>query len=168
MSIPRKRVALWAPLALVLMAALVYAQAVQENYKTVASLTGTNVAPTFYRTALSGSDSVTYSSTPVDPQPVNGDPVLVVVPRHSAGSATAQIEVGLYHEAGNVYSFLGVADVQTSTSTTRTDGTGYYPNAPLYFSLGAAKAYDVRVTAVSAGTVSLKAWTMGAASKAAE
>lgn len=172
MSIPRKRVVLWAPLVLVLLCAVAFAQGVvQESYRTVRSQSRTapNVAPGFFRADLDGSDSLTYSATPIDPQPVNEDQVLVVVPRHSTWSATAQIEVGLYYESAGTYSFMGVADVQTSTSTMRTDATGYYPLAPLYFSLNGAKAYDLRCTDASGSTtVSLKAWTIGAASVAAE
>lgn len=154
---------------LVLVLGVVAAAAVyQENYARVVSPTG-NTAPTFYRTALSGGDSTTFTATPVNPQPCNGDTTIVVVPRHTASGGTATLVVGLYYwDAANGYSFMGVADVQTSTSTQYYDSTGYYPVAPLYYTTAGATYYDVRNTAVSAGTVSLKAWTIGAASKAAE
>lgn len=154
--------------ALLLVAGAVYAQSVHDVYKTAKSPSN-NGAPGFYRTAVDGTDSKTYSTTPIDPQAVSGgDTFLVVTPRHSAGSTTMQVEVGLYFESGGTYSFMTVAGVQTSTSTERTDGTGYFATAPLYFPLNGAKFYDVRVTAASAGTCALKAWSCGAGSMAAE
>lgn len=164
----RPRTALLALVPLLLIAGFALAQSVHDVYKSVT--TANRSAPSFYRADLDGSDSETYSSSPGDDvQPVKGgDTTLVVVPRHSASTSTAQIEVGLYSNLGGSYSFLCVADVQTSTSAAKTDGTGYYPLRPLYFPLNGAQAYVVRCTDVSTGTVSLKAWTIGAASAAAE
>lgn len=163
----RNRAGLLAVALLLAVAGVALAEVVQENYKPVRQHTSRG-APGFYRTALDGSDSETYSATPVDPQPVGGDTTLVVVTRHTVGS-TAQVEVGLYTTvSGGTYSFMGVADVQTASASQKTDGTGWLPVRPLYFPLNGAQAYDVRVTDVSSGTVDVKAWTIGAASAAAE
>lgn len=124
--------------------------------------------PGFFAENLDGSDSQTYGSTPVRSQPVHGgDTYLVVVPRLAAG-ATCKVEVGLYFRNQDGYSFLGLAGSQVATATDATDGTGYYDDDPLIFPLLGAHYYDVRVVDVSSGTVDLKAWTVGAASVAAE
>lgn len=125
--------------------------------------------PEFFAEDLDGSDSQTYGSTPVRPQPVHGgDTYLVVVPRLGAAERTCTVEVGLYFRNPDGYSFLCLAGSQVATATDATDGTGYYDDDPLIFPLLGAHYYDVRVVDVSAGTVDLKAWTVGAASVAAE
>lgn len=163
----RPRTALLALVPLLLIAGAALASSVHDVYKSVT--TASRSAVGFYRTALDGTDSRTYSATPIDAQAVlGGDTTLVVVPRLGAASRTVTVEVGLYQRVGDTYTFLAVADSQTATSTASTDGTGYFAARPLYFPLNGAQYYDVRVTAVSAGTADLKAWTIGAASAAAE
>lgn len=167
MSQIRKRVTIWALAPVLLLASAALASSVHDVFKSVTTPNRTAVG--FYREDLDGSDSRTYSATPIDAQAVNGgDTTLVVVPRLGAPSRTCTVEVGLYQRIGDTYTFLCVADSQTATSTDSTDGTGYFAARPLYFALNGAHYYDVRVTAVSAGTADLKAWTIGAASTAAE
>ena len=138
-------------------------------------------APTFYRTVTTGAvDTTTYSAVPIAPQQVRPggvsgtglrDSFVAVQTRHTISGATAQVEVGLYSLVStgpNVYSFMGIADVQTVSSTARDDGTGFYPLRKAYFPLDGADFYDVRVTAISSGDVDLKAWTVGPATAAAE
>lgn len=130
-----------------------------------------NDAPTLYRTGLSGSDSAT-ATTPIDPQTVwDGDPALIVSPRFTSASATATVAVWRYHYAGGTYTLLDVADVQTATAhgTIRAGAAGDYLVAnPLVFATAGADVYDVRVLAVSAGTVSLVARTIGGGAGVAE
>jgi len=129
--------------------------------------------------ASPGTDTTAYTDTPpanaqeIRPKGTDGtaDPLLVVMPRLSGNSTTAQIEVGLWSKkpTGGTYQFMGVADVQTATATTRTYGGLYLPERPLYFPLLGATHYAIKVTDVSGSdTADVAAWTVGADSKAAE
>lgn len=158
---------------LLCLAAVAWAQTATVDVTAPAKTASTRVSPTFYRTVVSGAaDSTTWTATPISPQqvgPGNGatgarDGYVVVQPRHTSSPTTAQIEVGRYSQvSAGVYAFQGIADVQTSTSATDYDGTGYYPTRPLYFDLAGCDYYDVRVTNVSSGSVSIKSWTIGQA-----
>ena len=147
------------------LAAVAWAQSVHDVYRT-SRQSSDNGAAGFYRTLLDGTDSKTDRSLPSHAQTIRGgDTTLLVVPRHTISGSTAEIEVALYGPGGQ---FRGIADVQTSTSTERSDGTGFYPLRELYYPLGGAVSYSVQCTNVSSGTVSLRATTIGAASLAAE
>ena len=124
-------------------------------------------APTTYRTVASGALDSIVTTTAIDPQSVYmGDTTLVVYLRTTNNAATGTVEVWLY---GASSAFIGVSDVQNFVATTRTDGAGnFYPVRPLYFPLNGATSYDVRVSALSAGSVSLVAHSIGQGSIAAE
>lgn len=134
---------------------------------TTARTLSSSAAPAVYRTVTSGAADSIVTTVAIDPQSVfMGDTTLVVYSRHTVSGGTAQIEVWLY---GASSAYIGVADVQTATSTARTDGAGaFYPTRPLYFPLNGATRYDVRVTNVSAGDVSIIAHSIGQGSIAAE
>lgn len=163
--------------ALLLVTGVAIAQVVKENYAEVKLRSSTSLetgAPTFVSTlsTLDGTDSTTWSTT----TPLTGrcflaygDGTLMVIPRHSAASATACVVVGLRDRANG---FHGIAGIQTSTAgdglTNAYDGTGYY-GTPLFFPLVGWAKYEVRVyDASGSSTVSLKCVTVGATGAAAE
>lgn len=124
-------------------------------------------APSYYRTAVAGADS-TVTTVPINLQSVfGGDTTLVVSLGFTNNAAVATVECWVY---GASSTFLYVADVQTQTATARSDlaGTTFYAVRPTYFPLNGATSYDVRITSLSAGTVSVMAYTIGSASIAAE
>lgn len=166
----RTHVILTAALAAAICAGAVLAEVVQENYAPVRNHSNQG-APAAYRTALSSDDSAT-TTTPIDPQDTAGDGTIVVEPSGSAAAGTVTVEVWLYHSNGaGTYTWMGIAGVQTATfgSLRRIGASGNYPPLqPLVFSSYGADAYDVRIRSVSSGTVDLRAWTAGAAGKAAE
>lgn len=153
--------------ALTLLCAVVAVAATQitDTYST-ARLRTSSAAPVPYRTVTSGAPDSIVTSVAIDPQAVfMGDTTLVVYTRHSTGGTTAQVEVWLYGQAAG---FIGIADVQTATSTAHSDGTDFFPIRPLYFPLNGATTYDVRVTNVSAGDVDVLAHSIGQGSIAAD
>lgn len=160
------RVGLVALLVLVFGGVALAATAFSDSYQT-ARQRSDNGAPTWYRTALTGSDS-TSSTTAISAQSVSGgDTFLKVNVRGTAPGATACVLVLTAGPGSTTYDT--VAGVQTATFTTAFSGSSkYQPYAPLYFSLDGAASYDVRVIAVSSGTADLKAMTVGAASFSAE
>lgn len=166
MSTPR-RAATLAPLFLVLLAGLAVAGTVVHDSVTAAKRAAGG-AQTWFATGLTGNHSST-SATAVDRQFISGgDTYLRVKVRGSSGSgaATACIMVLAAGTDGVLDSIAGVQTVTLSAFSI--GGNGYQPLAPIYFDLSSETSYDVRVIAVSAGTVDLEANTCGAASIAAE
>ena len=148
------------------------AEVVQETYSRVRKRSDGG-AVGVYRTDLSSDDSAT-ATTPIDPQPTDTDPAVVVLPTGSAASATVTVEAWLYHSSGGTsptYTLMGISAVQTATfGSLRRDGASgkYLPLQPLVFSTYGADVYDIRIRSVSSGTVDLRAWTAGAMGRAAE
>lgn len=158
--------------SLLLLAGIVLAQeATAEIYPRVRKATNARAVPTATGSATSGGASKTFSSSPADPAFTGGAPTIVVAPRFSVASATAEVHVGLYWYEGTTYTFTGIAYVFTMTAAASGgDGTLYSASNPLtgiLDSLG-ADAYDVRYVAVSSGTATPYAWTAGAGGRAAE
>lgn len=121
---------------------------------------------TWYLTGLTGTHSRT-SATPVDLQQVQGgDTYLRVNVRGTVPGGTACFVVWT---GGTDETLDSIAGIQTATLAVDNPGSaGYQPTIPLYFDVAGARVYDVRCVAVSAGTVDVKAATIGAASFAAE
>ena len=95
------------------------------------------------------------------------DPLLRVHVRGSTSAGTGTIEVwGATTTAGTLDTIVGSQDFTLGTDN-RASG-GYQPRAPLYFDVSGFYAYDVRCVTLSAGTLDVKATTVGAGSVAAE
>jgi hypothetical protein len=161
----------WGRAALLVLAFAVvaFAAVVQENY---APMRRDDKTALVAHRAHSGSDDSAVDATPIDPQPTNADPTVVVAPRFTTAAATSTVEVWLYAQTGAAtLTLMGIADVQTATASSlrRESASGdYLTNEPLYFDTAGAAVYDVRYRGVSAGTVEGWAWTVGASSRAAE
>lgn len=114
-------------------------------------------------------------ATPINGVRTNGNPNVAVFGSFSdtdnAGSGeTAGVTVGLYHEEGGTYTFLGIAGVGTLTgSFVELNGTRAPAVAPLSFDVRAATVYDVRLRAVpSSGNVTLVHYPYGGAPRPGE
>ena len=132
----------------------------EETYRLVPG------TPAVYRSGLTGADSLV-TTPPVAGRATDGDPTLVVSPRFSAASATCCVEVLLYGADGTTQ--MGVAAVLTATGSglRRNGAAGYYlTEQPLLFDTMGAPMVDVRLRAVSSGTVDLWVWKVGARSVA--
>ena len=166
----KKRAALWAPIALGLLAVVAWAgQPFSENYGRLRRDSGGAISA---HRAHSSTDSSLVDFTPEDIQPTNGDLTVVVAPRFNTAGATVTVLVALYDDNGaGSYTLMGIADLQTATASTeiRESAAGdYLALDPLYFDTLSADAYDVRYIDESAGTVEGWAWTVGATARIAE
>lgn len=116
--------------------------------------------------ATTGSQSAVWT-TPLDPQPVSGDPSLSESMFFStSGANAANVQVGYYLKVGSTYYFLGKRTLGTITHVDGSfveGGTTYYAAELVGTAMRAATHYDVRVIgAVSSGNAYHRRWTYGA------
>lgn len=144
---------------------------VLEGYRTLSASPGS-----IRGAAIDGDDSVDWA-TPIDTAgadrtiyPTHGDPTCAVAPRFSVDGGSCQVKVGLYRYNGATYDLMGVADVTTVTAGEQVDGANWMPDRPVFVDLSGATHYEVRVSdpTPAGATVTVRAWTFGAASKRAE
>lgn len=138
------------------------------------ALRGTAPAAQAAQSTATSVQSASWAS-PVSPVRTNGNPSVAVFGSFSdtdeSGSGqTAGVTVGLYHEEGGNYTFLGIAGVGTLTgSFVELNGTRAPAVAPLSFDTRAATVYDVRLRAVPAsGNVTLVHYPYGGAARPGE
>lgn len=139
-------------------AGIAWAAAVEEAYR---AIPGT---PAVYRSSLSGADSFV-TATAANGRATDGDPAVHVSPRFSAASATCCVEVLLCDASGNVVTTAGV-QTATASGLRRVGESGpYLPAAgSLVFDTLGYPVVDIRMHAVSSGTVDLWAGKTGAKS----
>lgn len=161
-----------AALLVVVLAGAVFAQqSVYDANKVAKKADGS--AQTWYRTASTGTDSVT-AATPVDRQYVQGgDTYIQVRVRGTSASSTHVIQcwtAGANSTQSATDDTFDFATSQTATlsSATNPGGNGYTATAELTFSVAGKTCYDIRHVNASAGTIDLEVNTIGAASTAAE
>ena len=148
----------WIVLACVLGLFVGMVLADSESYRSIPT------APAVYRTAaLDGNDSNDWTS-PLNPKIAASNPTGAVKTQFTGEAATTVIKVGLYHQTGATYTFMGIAatSTRTASSVERADGTEYTDlGGLLLFDTSGASAYDVRITDPSSGQVTLRTWAFG-------
>lgn len=119
---------------------------------------------------ISSPDASSITATPVRPRDTAGCPRVVVAPTLSDNTATACLAVVLYHKVSSTYSFGCIAAIQTFTGTTAmTSDSGRFTTTDFYLvvpTLG-CQTYDVRLLAISAGSITWRSWRLGPDSAAA-
>lgn len=119
--------------------------------------------PEVYRSGLTGADSFV-TATAANGRQVDGDPAVHVTPRFNTASATCCVEVLLCDASGNVVSTAGV-QTATASGLRRVGASGpYLPVYPLVFDTLGYPIVDIRMHAVSSGSVDLWAGKTGAKS----
>lgn len=130
-------------------------------------------APAVLKSAISAAESMDWTTTPVSAQMTDGNPKITARIDFSVAAATACIEVGLYHKTtAGTYTFLGIASIATYTAA-NTDSVGTigarFPavTMPEVDTRGATH-YDMRVTNLSTGNVTVRPWVYGSRSRGTE
>jgi hypothetical protein len=113
------------------------------------------------QTSATLTQSVIWSSTPIDPRAARGNPKVIVDGNFQTSGATVVVTVGRYHYDGSTYTLLGIKQGTLTASTTQTDaGSGsalrYLATSYLEFDLLGANYYDVRMAAPSSGSATIK------------
>ena len=152
---------------------VVWAGNEKETYST------TRAAPALIRggvissaDSLDWSQPITTSGSGLTVFPTRGNPTVGVSARYSVDGASSAISVGLFHKTGgDVYTFMGIADVQTCTGAPGAlyvDTNSEYPAGVKFYDTAGATHYEVRTTDPSvSATVRIFAWSYGADTKAA-
>jgi len=135
------------------------ADVVQLNYTT---LRGT--CPAIQSTAISAVQTSTFSATPLNPLPTRGNPHVTADVSFDTASATCVLQLGLYFKnADGTYTFLGVSKsvTQTAAGLVNDSGARCHSLALPDFDTAGAPYYDLRVTTISAGNVTVRPWVYG-------
>lgn len=138
-----------------ILAAPAIAGMVEVGYR---QLRGEDPAPVAAQTLASSAQSANWS-TPLNPLRTNGNQKIAAFVRGSGSAATCTLNVGLYHkEAGSdTYTFLGLSKVQQITMSTSALATTdvYVGTTDLEADTRAASFYDLRISQISTGTVTV-------------
>lgn len=164
MQTPARKLTFLASILLIaVVAASALADVVQSHYKTLRVS-----VPTKTHDGVSSVDTAVWTS-PLNPQATRGNPTVTGLVEFSTASATCSIEVGLYFKnADGTYTFIGqsgAAQTITASASTAKDGSLFFGLTRPSFDTAAAPYYDLRVRAISAGTVTVRPWVFGADSK---
>lgn len=121
--------------------------------------------------ATTGNQSSVWT-TPLDPQPVSGDPNLSEsLLLSTSGANAANVQVGYYVKVNSTYYYLGKRTLGTLTHVDGSvviDAVTYYTVDLVGTAMRSATHYDVRVIgSVSAGNAYHRRWTYGASGAAA-
>lgn len=132
-----------------------FAEIVEQGYR---QLRGDTPAPVAAQTGASSAQSATWT-TPINPIRTNGNTKIAGFVRGSGSGATCTLSVGLYHKepGSDTYTFLGLSKVQQVTMSTSAlaDGTLYQATTDLDADTRAAAYYDLRISQISTGTVTV-------------
>lgn len=151
-----------AVLALLVFASVAFAGAVETHYSVLAS------APTVTHSAVSSVDTTVIASAPLTGhyKPTRGNPKATATVRLSNSGATCTLTAYLWFKASDdTWTMLGqhdaalTADSQDSDSSP--DAAAYYTTTMPEFDTRGATHIEMRLTAISAGSVTITPWCYG-------
>lgn len=159
-------------LAVVVVTSIVFADMVETGYR---QLRGTAPASVAAQTSATAAQSSDWTTTPIAPKAVNGNPKVIVEGKFSGSAApTCVVWVGRYfRNADGTYKLLGVKSGTLTGSTTETDGLlgtakFYLATSFLEFDTQGATHYDCRMAAPSTGSVTLTHYVVGCSKRSDE
>lgn len=139
-----------------------FAEMVELGYR---QLRGDTPAPVAAQTLEDTAQSADWT-TPINPLRTNGNQKIAAFVRGSGSGATCTLNVGLYHkeQGSDTYTFLGLSKVQQITlSTSALAATDVYiGTTDLDADTRAASFYDLRISQISTGTVTVIHYPYGA------
>ena len=146
---------LFAMTALLVVASVAFADVVETHNR---RLRGTTPAAVAAQTSLTVTQSVAWTSAPIDPKATNGNQKVVVDMNFGTASATCVVSCGRYFYDGTTYTLLGIKQVTLTGSADQTNGLlgnalRYLATGPAEFDTLGATHYDVRLGTPSAGAV---------------
>ena len=144
---------------LVLLVGVAFGGLVEESFGPL------DQAPGVYRPLLTGDDPLDVS-TPVDAQETKGNPNVACTVTFSVASASVQLELNYYNSSTGDWHGTGLVTTVVASATIN-DGGRFVAEVIVSSSKG-ARFYDWRVRSISSGNVSLRGWSYGAQSTAAQ
>lgn len=137
---------------------LVEAEVARTGYQTLRAV------PALVISAITATDTNTVSAdTPIRPRYTKGNPKIALSSSHSVASATSIVLVNLYHrDADGVYTFLGCSDAITLTGSASKLVSSRYVSEDIYeIDTRGANVFDLHISTISSGDVSVRAWCYG-------
>jgi hypothetical protein len=148
-------------IAVLLFAGVAFADRVELHYSQIAA------APTVTHDAVSSVDTTVVAAS--DPEPLDdhwkatkGNPKVTAKVQFSNSGATGTVTCYLWHQSsGGDWTFLGATDAALTADTQLGEDSTYTATAMPEFDTRGATHYEIRLTVLSAGSVTITPYAYG-------